>query len=58
MIEVTPKDLELLRKIKDGFATRGTSELRLKIEQGNVEVFTVEIHKIKQSDKQPKRKRQ
>ena len=47
MNDITPKDLELLRKIKDGFDKRGTSELRLKIEQGEVKVLAVKIHEIK-----------
>lgn len=47
MIDISSCATELLRKIQDAFAVRGVSELRLKIEKGEVKVFAVKVNEIK-----------
>lgn len=47
MIDISLRATELLRKIQDGFAVRGVSELRLKIEKGEVKVFAVKVTEVK-----------
>ena len=47
MIDISSRKDELLRKIQDAFAVRGVSELRLKIEKGEVKVFAVRVNEIK-----------
>lgn len=47
MIDISSCKVELLRKIQDAFAVRGVSELRLKVEKGEVKVFAVKINETK-----------
>lgn len=47
MIDISSRKEELLRKIQDAFAVRGVSELRLKIEKGEVKVLAVKVNEIK-----------